>query len=652
MHSFGLIADIQLITEIVNMDKVPLLQKVQRDLHIRYNISVSLRGLLNFFAGLDPRMGPAADRLSSSDDVELPQALAKHGYDLAGGYEKNADFWEGILLPSEYQVLCSHDLHSSTEEEERQSGTGSGSPHFHDTDAYDPESHDDADYPWDHDKDQPILGNMGPPEEQEEQSPFMTLPDEEQKHIHGVIKRVSDASGKPYHQVADHIAKAYHPEEEDEEWKDNPTGAFGEYTATHAAGKRAAKKERYSGKSVTCPHPEGGLRHHAWKSGYYEYRVGEENEEEDEDWGSGPSEGMENEEWWKAPIRKRVEDYLAKRSIEWKPIDWKEKALRKAGFQPRALTPGEEDYAADKFMKNYREKYHEGNGEENEEMFYGSPTEAPAPFDGATNSLPAMMKRHGQHPIHYKFATGVEDEEMSHNIAAADYTKWMNAIHSAGRSAGVNIDKKEGFLHVALDVVLDNDPKMDLINASERKKGRIASVLWHKHLQMMHKAKSGKPSEESEEQGHSPAFHEGKAACADHWRGTVRGAHRNPYAAGTRSHGQWEAGFQSAEQGVWDSSHKGQENEEIVPYEDEEGQSTMDPKFQVPGSYQDQQQDQNPQPTQQADQNGGGQTFELVWKDGKRQEVQGKDIADAFAKQGYGPDAVTSLDYWEEKDGS
>lgn len=42
-------------------------------------------------------------------------------------------------------------------------------------------------------------------------------------------------------------------------------------------------------------------------------------------------------------------------------------------------------------------------------------------------------------------------------------------------------------------------------------------------------------------------------------------------------------------------------------------------------------------------------TFILHWLHGEPKEVQGYDIADATRRAGYGGNAFSALDYWEEK---
>lgn len=39
--------------------------------------------------------------------------------------------------------------------------------------------------------------------------------------------------------------------------------------------------------------------------------------------------------------------------------------------------------------------------------------------------------------------------------------------------------------------------------------------------------------------------------------------------------------------------------------------------------------------------------FILHWKDKKTEEIDGKDIAEAFTKAGYSAGAITALDYYE-----
>jgi hypothetical protein len=41
-------------------------------------------------------------------------------------------------------------------------------------------------------------------------------------------------------------------------------------------------------------------------------------------------------------------------------------------------------------------------------------------------------------------------------------------------------------------------------------------------------------------------------------------------------------------------------------------------------------------------------TFILHWLNGKKEEVKGLDIADAFRKAGYGGGAIRALDWYEE----
>lgn len=41
-------------------------------------------------------------------------------------------------------------------------------------------------------------------------------------------------------------------------------------------------------------------------------------------------------------------------------------------------------------------------------------------------------------------------------------------------------------------------------------------------------------------------------------------------------------------------------------------------------------------------------TFILHWLDGSTEEVTGTDIANAFARAGYGGGATKALGYWEE----
>jgi hypothetical protein len=42
--------------------------------------------------------------------------------------------------------------------------------------------------------------------------------------------------------------------------------------------------------------------------------------------------------------------------------------------------------------------------------------------------------------------------------------------------------------------------------------------------------------------------------------------------------------------------------------------------------------------------------YELVWKDGSRNTVEGQDIEDAFTKAGFGAGAIPALDYFRPLD--
>lgn len=42
-------------------------------------------------------------------------------------------------------------------------------------------------------------------------------------------------------------------------------------------------------------------------------------------------------------------------------------------------------------------------------------------------------------------------------------------------------------------------------------------------------------------------------------------------------------------------------------------------------------------------------TFIIYWLDGKKSELTGTDVADAFRRAGYGLGALGAVDYYEEK---
>ena len=41
-------------------------------------------------------------------------------------------------------------------------------------------------------------------------------------------------------------------------------------------------------------------------------------------------------------------------------------------------------------------------------------------------------------------------------------------------------------------------------------------------------------------------------------------------------------------------------------------------------------------------------TFYIYWRDGKKQKMQGRDIADAFARAGFGGGAINAVDFYKE----
>lgn len=43
-------------------------------------------------------------------------------------------------------------------------------------------------------------------------------------------------------------------------------------------------------------------------------------------------------------------------------------------------------------------------------------------------------------------------------------------------------------------------------------------------------------------------------------------------------------------------------------------------------------------------------TYTLYWKDGKSEQVHGKDITEAIHNAGYGSGAIPALDFWSEVD--
>jgi hypothetical protein len=226
-----------------------------------------------------------------------------------------------------------------------------------------------------------------------------------------------------------------------------------------------------------------------------------------------------------------------------------------------------------------------------------------------------------------------------------DYKKWMRVIHAESKARGVNINTKRNFEDIAFEM-LDNDPKMDLIGANEEAKAKLVNILWQQHRVMIAQNKAeavinfksffARPEENQEyEEQTSGAYQQAQDACLDHWRGVVRGVPKNPYAKGTRRHGQWEQGWEAAEKGVWDKRHN--------PPSKEEEESGFAQQFRVnndlPASYENEE-EMKVKPV--------SRMFKLKWKSGKHEYVQGKDIAHAFSKAGYGATAIQALDQYEE----
>lgn len=65
-------------------------------------------------------------------------------------------------------------------------------------------------------------------------------------------------------------------------------------------------------------------------------------------------------------------------------------------------------------------------------------------------------------------------------ITPDDYSQWLQVILDVAAEQNIPVGRRSKFMDVALDYVLDNDPKIDAIGSDdpEELKGKIASTLW------------------------------------------------------------------------------------------------------------------------------------------------------------------------------
>jgi len=258
-----------------------------------------------------------------------------------------------------------------------------------------------------------------------------------------------------------------------------------------------------------------------------------------------------------------------------------------------------------------------------------------------TKDLPPEIRRDDPKFNEVPYAS-LEQEEQA--VTPHDYQKWMRVMHEEGAARGININNKRSFEDLAFEM-LDNDPKMDSIGSDERTKSNIVNILWQQHRAMIAQQKAQqsfksmmRPEENEEYEEVSGAFQQAQDACLDHWRGTVKGTPKNPYAKGTKRHADWEKGWEAAEHGVWDKRH-------VSASEDEESEFGQHFRMSqgLPPSYENEEAISplvKLKPVQRM--------FKLIWKNGREETISGNDIADAFSKAGYGARAIASLDHYQE----
>lgn len=70
-------------------------------------------------------------------------------------------------------------------------------------------------------------------------------------------------------------------------------------------------------------------------------------------------------------------------------------------------------------------------------------------------------------------------DESAYQITPDDYSQWLETIVDIAAEQGVSIGRKNAFIQMAMDTVLDNDPKFDALGGdTEELKGRVAQTLW------------------------------------------------------------------------------------------------------------------------------------------------------------------------------
>lgn len=70
-------------------------------------------------------------------------------------------------------------------------------------------------------------------------------------------------------------------------------------------------------------------------------------------------------------------------------------------------------------------------------------------------------------------------DQSQFEISPQDYSRWLEVIVDVANDDGQSINTKRNFMQIALDYVLDNDPKIESLGGdAEALKGQIADTLW------------------------------------------------------------------------------------------------------------------------------------------------------------------------------
>lgn len=70
-------------------------------------------------------------------------------------------------------------------------------------------------------------------------------------------------------------------------------------------------------------------------------------------------------------------------------------------------------------------------------------------------------------------------DDSKYQITPEDYSNWLAAIVDMAAEEGISVSRKNAFMQYAMDVILDNDPKFDMLGGdTEELKGQVANTLW------------------------------------------------------------------------------------------------------------------------------------------------------------------------------